>query len=92
MTNKRKLQRIKHSQSKNTLDYRLWKCKQPYVHSDEEMFYDPFTDTFYRVPKAEVLRLTKLFLDERLIPEMVCKIDHQTWAPFNLEYYKMKQE
>lgn len=58
MTNRRKIQRVKHSQAKSTLSYQLSKPKK--VQYDEEtIFYDPLTGTCFRASKAEIDRVMR---------------------------------
>ena len=52
MTNKRKIQRSKHLQAKNTLSYRLSKPKKV-QYEEETMFYNPLTCICFRASKAD---------------------------------------
>lgn len=58
MTNKRKIQRAKHSQAKNTLSYQLSKPKKV-QYEEETIFYDPLTGTCFRASKAEIDRVMR---------------------------------
>ena len=58
MTNRRKIQRAKHSQAKNTLSYQLSKPKKV-QYEEKTMFYDPITGTLFRASKAEIDRVMR---------------------------------
>ena len=58
MTNRRKNQRAKHSQAKNTLSYQLSKPKKV-QYEEKTMFYDPITGTLFRASKAEIDRMMR---------------------------------
>ena len=58
MTNKRKFQRVKYSQAKNTLSYQLKKPKKV-RYNGETIYYDPLTCICFRASKAEVDRVMR---------------------------------
>ena len=58
MTNKRKIQRAKHSQAKNALSYQLSKPKKV-QYDGKAIFYDPVTCICFRASKAEVDRVMR---------------------------------